>query len=112
MKTRRRRYPTPRTKFPVSSIILTLILFLLTLFFIFSVNPATPGAIPVFLIIFFLTLFLTFSLIFRRPRRGLLTSSVIIIFLILRLFDVGNLLNLLLLSGIAFTLEIFFSSHS
>ena len=68
-----------------------------------------PGGFLPFFIILFLAIFFTLSIVFGNTRRGLIVSLAVIVFLILRLVKLGNWLNLLLIIGIAFALESYFS---
>lgn len=77
-------------------------------FIIYFVDPAILGVIPLFFIALFLSLIFTFSTLFANKRRGLIISLAISLFLILRYFGVGNILNLILISAVAIAAEIYF----
>lgn len=88
---------------------------LLVLFFwlglgwiIFWVRPESFFPITIFFIFFFCALFLTSALILANSRRGLLVALGLTAFLILRYHQLANFLNLCLLLGILFFLELFY----
>src|SRR3989338_11715455 len=74
-----------------------------------GITPDTSGVIPFFFVILLLALFFSLSIIFANKRRGIISSLVIEIFLLLRYFDIGNLINLLLLAGVAVAFEFYFT---
>ena len=102
VKRRRNFFPT---------LILTLIFWLTTLLIIYFFDPSITGAVPLFFISLFISLFLTLSLIFANSRRGILFSSGIFIFIVLRYFGVGNVLNLILILAIITAFEIYLSKN-
>lgn len=77
-------------------------------FLVYFVDPQKSGAVPIFFAILFAALFLTFSTLFANTRRGLIVSFGIILFLMLRYLGVGNILNLILIVGVAVSVELFF----
>ena len=78
-------------------------------YMIYAVDPEKTGAVPAFFFLVLVALIFTLSTMYANTRRGVLTSIAILFFLILRYFGIGNLLNLILIAGIALTIEIFFS---
>ncbi|MGD0523362.1 MAG: hypothetical protein ABSA43_02275 [Candidatus Microgenomates bacterium] len=76
---------------------------------IYFIDPTTSWAIPIFFLLVFLALLFGFCLLFVNTRRGFLTSLALTIFLLLRYFGIGNILNLLLISGITASIEIYCS---
>lgn len=78
-------------------------------FVIYFINPFSTLAIPLFFSLLFLALLFTLSIILINKRRGLIATAAIILFLSLRLFGVGNLLNFLLIIGVATAVEMYFS---
>lgn len=58
-----------------------------------------------FFVNFFSFVFFIFSLIFASSRRGLIVSTCLTIFVILRFFGVGNILNLILIVGLGIIIE-------
>lgn len=94
-----------RSKNFLPTLVITILLWILTGIIIFFVDPATFFVVPLFfLLIFFATLF-TLSIALASSRHGLLLASGLTMFLILRYFSLGNLLNLILLAGIIISLE-------
>jgi len=96
---------------------LIFILFLWSIFglIIFFVEPSMvkdflwPNSYLPFFINLFLALFLTLAIVFANSRRGFLTSLGVIIFLILRLQQLGNILNAILITASLFSLEYYFT---
>lgn len=91
------------------TLILTLFLGVVLAGLVYFTDPNSSWAVPIFFLLVFLTLFLGFCLIFVNTRRGLLTSLALTLFLLLRYFGIGNILNLLLISGITASIEIYCS---
>lgn len=98
-----------RRKNFLPTLIITIILWLILAGIVYFIDPQQMIAIPLFFLITFLAILFTASLLFANRRRGLLTSLVIMLFLILRYFGVGNMLNAILLVGIAVAFEIYAS---
>lgn len=89
--------------------LLIIVLLWSTLFFtVYFVNPTTPGAIPAFFALSFLASFFTFATLFANTRRGLLSAITVTIFLVFGYLGIGNIINLLLLIGLAVTAEFYF----
>ena len=78
---------------------------------VYFIDPQALGVIPLFFVIVFFALLLTLSILIANTTRGLITSTVIIMFLVLRYFGVGNILNLLLLAGIAIAIDLYFARY-
>lgn len=103
-----RRENLKKRKNFLPTLILTIILIALTVSFIYFVDPTTNLALPVFfMLVFFSSLFLL-SIIFGNSGRGLVMALGLTIFLILRYFGVGNILNFLLISGVVIAAELYF----
>ena len=104
MRRRKNFFPT---------LLLAVIFWIGWLYIVFSVSPEnTTYHIPhtiCFFFALFLALFLTLSLVLANTRRGFLMTLGVIGFLILRLLDSAHYLNLILLAGILFSLEIYLS---
>lgn len=81
-------------------------------FIVFFVDPDWFGAIYVFFAVLFFALLFTFSTLLANTRRGFIFSFASTLFLLLRYFGVGNLLNLGLIFGIALALEIYYTSST
>jgi len=77
---------------------------------IYFVDPKTTGTVTLFFVILFVSLLFSLSLAFKNTRRGLISSFAIIFFLILKILGVGNIINFILLLGLAITIEILFSN--
>lgn len=60
-----------------------------------------------FLLNLFLALFFTLSVILVNNKQGLVLSTGVIIFLILRLYQIANFLNIFLLLAVIFLLELY-----
>lgn len=101
-----------RRKNFLPTLIITITLWIILAGIVYFVDPQQMFAIPLFFLFAFLAILFTASLLFANRRRGLLTSLVIILFLILRYFGVGNMLNAILLIGIAVTFEIYASRRA
>jgi hypothetical protein len=67
------------------------------------------GAYLPFFLLFFPTVLFTAAVIWGNSRRGLLTAICVTLFLLLRLYGLGNVLNLLLILGIAITVDRYFA---
>ncbi len=84
---------------------------------IFFVEPSLvkdiliPGFYLPFFLNLFLALFFTLAIIFGHSKKGFLWSLGVIIFLILRLFDLGNILNIILIAGLIFALDYHFTQR-
>jgi uncharacterized membrane protein len=107
-KTIKRKKETEMRKNFLPTLIVTIFLWILIAFLICFLDPTLAGAIFLFLFLSFLALFLTFTTLLANTRHGLLVSSAIITFLILRYLGLGNFLNLILIAGLALTVELFF----
>jgi hypothetical protein len=97
------------------TLLLLLILWTLFLFLVFFIEPEMIKNFPVpnlylpFFLLLFVCLFFTFAVLFINTRRGLIVSMGIVFFLILRVFDLGNILNAILIAGFIISLEYYFT---
>ena len=91
------------------TLIVTIFLWMGVASVIYFVEPDSFGALPLFFFLLFFSFLFTFSLIFANTRRGVLSAIGFTIFLLLRYFGVGNILNFLLIFGILLSFEIYFS---
>jgi hypothetical protein len=99
---------------------LILIIFFWTffVFLVFFVDPQMiknfliPNSYLIFFISLFFALFFTLAVIFANSKRGLIISLAIIFFLALRLHQLGNILNAILISAVAFTIDHHFTKTS
>lgn len=80
-------------------------------FILLKIPPESTFLIFAFFFLLFSALFLTSALIFANSRRGLMTALLIIFVLIFRYYQIGNLLNLLLLLAIFVALELYLSQR-
>jgi len=91
------------------TLLITLLLWLGVVGVIYFLDPYRATNIIVFFAVVFFALFFTLSIIFISSRRGVTASCALIIFILLRYFGVGNIINFLLIAGIYITLEIYLS---
>lgn len=89
-----------RRKNFLPSLVITILLGISLALIVYFTDPSES----IFVFIFFLNLFLfsmfIFSLLFANSRRGLIISVCLTLFVILRYFGVGNILNAVLLAGL------------
>lgn len=90
----------------------SLLLWGLIALLIYFVEPDTFGAVFIFLLLCFTALLFTFSLAFANSRRGFIAAVALTLFLVLRYFGVGNILNFLLISTLAIILELIHAKKS
>lgn len=88
--------------------LLTVLLWLSLFFLVSFVDPNTLGVIPLFFFLIFFAFLFSFATLLANSRRGLSISVFLTLFLILRYFGIGNILNFLLLLGLLITSEIYF----
>ena len=81
------------------------------LFVLFKIPPDSTFSLLAFFFLLSVALFLTSALIWANSRRGFLTALLIILLLVFRYYQIGNLLNLILLFAIFVALEIYFSKR-
>lgn len=93
------------------TLLLTFVLWLLLVSFVYFVDPASFGAVPAFFVLSFLALLFTFSIILGDKRRGTVISVGISMFMVLRLVGLGNVLNLLLIAGIVTSIMVFIGNE-
>ena len=68
-----------------------------------------PGVYLPFFLLFFPASFFTLAILWGNSRRGLLCAAGLTLFLLLRLFELGNVLNLLLILGIVIAVDRYFN---
>jgi len=76
---------------------------------VYFIEPDTFAIVPLFFVIIFFALLFTLATFFSNTKKGLIYCLFLTTFLILRYFGIGNLLNLLLLTGIAISIDFYFS---
>lgn len=108
-KTQKRKREINEQKNFFPSLVVTILLWGVIGGIILLTSPANLVFIALFFIFLLGALTFTFSIIFNNTKRGLLYSLSIILFLIMRLFGVGNILNLLLVLGITIVLDLYFA---
>lgn len=74
-------------------------------------SPENNLLLAVFFCLLFLASFLTSALILANSRQGFIIALGIIFFLILRLFQLGNILNLILMVGVLISLNLYLASR-
>lgn len=109
-KKRKKEAKLRRIFFP--NLIVSLVLWAAIGLIVYFVDPSTFAIIPIFFPLLFFALLLTFALIFANSRRGLVAATSLILFLILSYFGIGNILNFLLILGLAITIEIYFLKNT
>lgn len=78
-------------------------------FIIYFIEPENFGAVPLFFLTAFFAFLFTFSTILANTRRGIVFAIGLTFLLILRFFGVGNILNFLLIFGVAVSVEYYFT---
>src|SRR3989344_4157389 len=110
MKLRKREVVLKRKNF-LSSLILIFLLWGILAFLIFFIDPDSFGVVPVFFAVFFTATLFTLSIIFVNTRRGLIASTSLTIFMLLRYFGIGNILNLVLIIFLAIVIELTYTKN-
>jgi len=90
------------------TLIIIILLWDLIAGFVYFIEPYTFGAVPLFFTLLFFAFLFTFSTIFANSRRGFITSLGLILFLFLRYLGIGNIINFLLILGLAISIEAYF----
>lgn len=110
-KREKRREILRKRKSFTPTIVVSFALWTLIVFLLLFVDPVTPGIIYVFFILLFFAIFLPSALLLAKARRGLLLTLVIIIFLVLRYFQIGNVINLILIASAFGLLEYYLTTR-
>ncbi len=76
---------------------------------IYFVEPYSLGAVIALFVTTFIALFFTSSVLFVNTRRALIASVGLILFMLLMYLGIGNILNLLLIGGVAISIDIYAS---
>lgn len=76
---------------------------------IYFLDPRVVKNVFLFFLTTLLASFLTFATIFENSRRGMIVSFAFVLFLLLRYFQIGTILNLVLIIAITVSFELFFS---
>lgn len=104
-----------RRKNYLPTLVLTLVLWLLWGGLIYFVEPELvtnfliPHAYLPFFMLFWPASFLTLAIVLGNSRRGFLVSLGLVLFLGLRLVQLGNVLNFLLILGILIAVDRYFN---
>lgn len=93
------------------TLIITFLLWGVFSFIVYFVDPGSFGSILLFFFVLWFCFLFTFSILLANTRRGFIASLGLIIFLLLRFFGIGNLLNFLLISSVAVSIEFYFSKN-
>ena len=107
MKERRRKIVRERKNFLPSLMIMGLLWTTLGAIVYFT-DPDVSWFVLLFFGILFFALLFTFSIVLTGAKKGLIAATTLVLFLVLRYFGVGNLLNGLLISGVAIACLIYF----
>ena len=107
MRERRKREIKNRKNF-LPGIVWSLTLWFILGGIVLLADPDIFGVIILFFVVLFFAFLFSFSLILAGTRRGLIAAAALTLFLVLRYFGVGNLLNGLLIAGAALASEIYF----
>jgi|WetSurSiteA1Bulk_404760.scaffolds.fasta_scaffold00067_14 hypothetical protein len=107
-KQKQRQENRKKRKNFLPTLLLTILLWISLFFLIYFVEPDTFGVVPLFFFLIFFAFLFSFATLLADSRRGLSISVFLTLFLILRYFGIGNILNLLLLLGLFITSEVYF----
>lgn len=107
MRNKRKEQVLKRKNF-LPSLIVTVLLWGLLVGVVYFVDPNSFAAIYVFLTLFFLVSLFTFSIIFGNARRGVLVATGLVLFLLLRYFGIGNIINFSLITGVLIVIELYY----
>ncbi len=94
------------------TLILTIFLWTATGAIIYFFNPHSAGTVPLFFAIIFFAFLFTFSVLFANTRRGLITALGLTLFLLLKMYGIGNLLNFLLIIGVGISTDLILSKKN
>lgn len=94
------------------TLIVTIILWVTLVGLVSFTDPYDFGTLPLFLVLVFMAVMFTFSIMFAETRRGVILALAVTLFLVLRYLGVGNILNLLLILGLALAIEYYFHRSS
>ncbi|MFC1710295.1 hypothetical protein ACFL0F_01370 [Patescibacteria group bacterium] len=76
---------------------------------IYFTDPYSFGIIPIAVLLFFLAILFTASTITINTRRGFIIALSSTLFVVLRYFGIGNILNFFLITGIAMAIDLYFT---
>lgn len=93
------------------TVLLMIVLWSILGLMMFGVDPELvkdiliPGLFLPFWLVFFPASLITLALVFSNTKRGLITALGITIILILKIYDLGNILNVILVAGIILAID-------
>ncbi len=90
------------------TLLITILFWIALAGLVYFTLPASLTIFVFFVLLFWCLLF-SFSIIFISQRRGLISAAAVTLFLLLRFFGIGNIINLLLILGVAICIELYFS---
>ena len=93
------------------TLLLAILFWLLWGGLVYFAAPTNYVLLITFSFLLFLASFLALALILANSRQGLIVALGIICFLILRYFQLGNILNLILLAGILISLNLYLAKR-
>lgn len=89
------------------SLLLTILFWLLWGGLVYFKSPDNNFLLFCFFLLLFLAVFFTTALILANSRRGLFLALFVVLTLLFRLWQIGNLLNIVLLASIFIILEFY-----
>ena len=92
-------------------VILCLISWLGIFGLVYFVDPVAFGAIPVFFILVFLAILLTLLIVVGNKMKSVVVALGLTLFLVLRYFGLGNLLNFFLIIGVVGSIIVYVDTH-
>lgn len=93
------------------SFLVTLLFSLVLVYIVLFIPPDSNWHVFLFYLILFLLTFFISAFIFANSRRGFLLSLCLVLILFLKQEQLLNWLNLILVLGLGFTIEIYFSKN-
>lgn len=100
-----------RRKNFLPTIILILVLWLTLGLMVFNIDPSLvkdiviPGLYLPFWLIFLPASWLTLAMIFGNTKRAFIVTAGLTVLMILRIYNLGNILNLILVAGITIAID-------
>ena len=107
MRQEKRKQIILKRKNFLPSLVITIVLFMFLVSTVFFLDPGESFSVVLFFILTFLFLTFLISLTLGDKRRGLIYSSLVTTFILLRYYGVGNILNLLLVVGLGIIIELY-----
>lgn len=104
----RRKGELKKRKNALPALIIIILGWFCLFYLIYFVDPASFLALVIFFFLTFVVLLFTISTIFTNSRIGLIWSGLIVIFLLMRFWGIGTILNLILIFCIGVVIELYF----